>query len=226
MMAEKKTLEQIFKEKDTTPTLKALAHVHDLPPVRFYTVAKQPQEGKVYDPNVYNWDAVQRFIERRFDAEDAKFSSLEEVVDAAIKADEELKLQDGRRGGKGGVKIETFEAEVKGEMKEVQKRKYPSLEKEANQPVVLKKDPNVYKIVFQTSTHTVLVPVNSKMEPKNDDVIIKSNLMLNLNAVPPTSLEQEVKARFDADAAAEKKAPTADKDKTAEPAKQTPEKKR
>lgn len=183
-------------EKMGTPTLKALAHVHDLQPVRFYTVAKQPREGQVYDPRVYNWEAVQRFIERRFDAEDAKFSTLEEVLKAALEADEKLKLEDGRRGGKsGGAKIETFEVEVKGEKKEIQKRKYPSLEKDANQPVVLKNEDHVYKIVFQTRTHTVLVPVDEKNEPINDDIVIKSNLMLNLHAVPPASLEKEIQER-------------------------------
>lgn len=200
-------IEQIM-EKKGTPTLKALAHVHDLPPVRFYTVAKQPREGQVYDPRVYNWEAIQRFIERRFDAEDAKFKSLDEVIDAALKADEELKLQDGRRGGRsGGVKIETFEVEINGETKEIQKRKYPSLEQDAEQFVALKKDDNVYKIVYQTRTHTVLVPVDAKKQPVNDEIIVKSNLMLNLHAVPPTALEKEVKERFDAAAKAPKAEP-------------------
>lgn len=210
---------EALMEKMGTPTLKALAHVHDLPPVRLYTVAKQPREGQVYDPRVYNWDALQRFIERRFDAEDAPFKNLEDVIAAALKADEELKLQDGRRGGRsGGTKVETFEVEINGEKKEIQKRKYPSLEKDAEQFVALKKDDNVYVIVYQTRTHTVLVPVDAQKNPVNDEIIVKSNLMLNLHAVPPTALEKEVKERFDAAAKAAQEAAAAPK---AEPAKET-----
>ena len=83
------------------PTLKAIAAVFDLNPVRLYSVAKQPKEGVVYDAKVYNWDAIERFITRRLDA-DQGLATLEDVIAAALAKDEELKANDGRRSSNRG----------------------------------------------------------------------------------------------------------------------------
>ncbi|MCM1220250.1 MAG: hypothetical protein NC548_37750, partial [Lachnospiraceae bacterium] len=94
-----------------TPSLKAFAGVFDLNPVRFYSVAKQPKEGVVYDAKVFNWDAIERFIMRRLDAAKG-LATLEDVVRAALVVEGELKQSDGRRrtargeGGAWGEKIE------------------------------------------------------------------------------------------------------------------------
>lgn len=188
-----KSLEDIMAERGI-PSLKAIALVHDLPPVRLYSVAKQPKEGEVYDAKVYNWDAVARFIQRRFDAEKG-FTSFEQVIDAAMAMDEELKGTDGRRTR--GTKVE--KVEVDGKL--VAQRKHPSFEIEAGMSVVLKGDDNVYKIVYQTVTHTVMIPVEADGTVISPDVKVISNGMLNYKGVGPADLDEAIKANFAAQAA-------------------------
>ena len=147
-------LEQIM-EQVGTPTLKAIAMVFDLQPVRLYSVAKQPKEGAVYDAKVYNWEAIERFITRRLSAESG-LATLEDVILKALEIDVELKQNDGRRSANRGLGVNK-KIEVDGEM--VAARKYPNFEMEANQLICLKKDARVYKIVYQTASHTVMVPV-------------------------------------------------------------------
>lgn len=186
-------IEKIMSELGT-PSLKAFAGVFDLNPVRLYSVAKQPKEGVVYDAKVFNWDAIERFITRRLDAEKG-LATLEDVVMAALAKDEELKANDGRRSrGEGsgyGAKIE-----VDGKM--VAKRRFANFEMESGQLVTLKKDPEVYAIVLQTASHTVLRPVNSAdpADFKGNDVKVISNGMLNFKGTGPSALEASIKERF------------------------------
>lgn len=186
-------IEKIMSELGT-PSLKAFAGVFDLNPVRLYSVAKQPKEGVVYDAKVFNWDAIERFIARRLDA-DKGLATLEDVVMAALAKDEELKANDGRRSrGEGsgyGAKIE-----VDGKM--VAKRRFANFEMENGQLVTLKKDPEVYAIVLQTASHTVLRPVNSAdpADFKGNDVKVISNGMLNFKGTGPSALEASIKERF------------------------------
>ena len=188
-------IEKIMAELGT-PSLKAFAGVFDLNPVRFYSVSKQPKEGVVYDAKVFNWDAIERFITRRLDAEKG-LATLEDVVKAALVVEEELKQSDGRRSsnrGEGsgyGEKIE-----VDGKM--VAKRRFANFEMENGQLVTLKKDPEVYAIVLQTASHTVLRPVNSAdaTDFKGNDVKVISNGMLNFKGTGPSALEASIKERF------------------------------
>ena len=186
-------IEKIVSELGT-PSLKALAAVFDLKPVRLYSVAKQPKEGVVYDAKVFNWDAIERFIVRRLDA-DKGLATLEDVVKAALVKDEEFKTNDGRRSrGEGsgyGEKIE-----VDGKM--VAKRRFANFEMENGQLVTMKKDPEVYAIVLQTASHTVLRPVNSAdpTDFKGNDVKVISNGMLNFKGTGPSALEASIKERF------------------------------
>lgn len=188
------TLEQIM-ETQGMPTLKAFAGVFNLNPVRLYSVAKQPKEGVVYDAKVFNWDAIERFITRRLDA-DKGLASLEDVVAKALEIDEELKKADGRRRALSGPN----KIEVDGKM--IPMRRYESFNMEAGQPVVLKKDPAIYAIVFQTASHTVLRAIKSKdlTDFASDEVKVISNGMLNMKGVAPTALETEIEARLTGDA--------------------------
>lgn len=188
---------QTIMEKKGTPTLKAIAAVFDLPAVRLYSVAKQPKEGEVYDAKVFNWDAVERFVARRFDV-DLGITSLEDVVDKALEIDVELKEKDGRRssGGGGVAKIQVGD-------KLVPARKFASFEMDSNAPIVLKKDPAVYKAVYQTITHTVLAPITSDGEFASPEVKVISNLMLNYKGIAPTQLDEAVNARFNGEFIAE-----------------------
>lgn len=188
-------IEKIMAELGT-PSLKAFAGVFDLNPVRFYSVAKQPKEGVVYDAKVFNWDAIERFITRRLDAEKG-LATLEDVVKAALVVEEELKQSDGRRSsnrGEGSAYGEKIE--VDGKM--VAKRRFANFEMENGQLVTLKKDPEVYAIVLQTASHTVLRPVNSAdpTDFKGNDVKVISNGMLNFKGTGPSALEASIKERL------------------------------
>lgn len=193
-MAEMNTLQQIMEEKGT-PTLKAIAHVFGLPPVRLYSVAKQPKEGEIYDAKVYNWDAIERFVTRRLDP-DTEIATLEDVVTKALELDEQFHLQDGRRSSnRGGSAVKTIEVDGK----IIQTRKFSNFEMENGMLVCLKKDPHVYKMVLQTLSHTVLVPVkNVEGEIASQDVKVISNTMLNHKGVGPGALEDAIKERFEA----------------------------
>lgn len=191
-------IERIMEEKGQ-PSLKAIAAVFDLNPVRLYSVAKQPKEGVVYDAKVFNWDAIERFINRRLDA-DKGLATLEDVIEAALAKDVELQAADGRRKENRGSGGYGEKIEVDGVM--IAKRRYANFEKENGQMVTLKKDPEVYTIVLQTASHTVLRPLAEALvagyDPvfKGNDVKVISNGMLNLKGTGPSALADSVQARF------------------------------
>lgn len=193
-------IEQIMEQKGQ-PTLKAIAAVFDLNPVRLYSVAKQPKEGVVYDAKVYNWDAIERFINRRLDA-DKGLATLEDVIDAALVKDEELKASDGRRSSnRGEGSAWNAKIEVDGQM--IAKRRFANFEMENGCLVTLKKDPEVYAIILQTASHTVLRPVlcAEKNEAgeyffKGNDIKVISNGMLNMKGTGPSVLEASIEERF------------------------------
>lgn len=174
-----------------TPTLKAIAAVFGLQAIRLYTVAKQPKAGEVFDPHVYNWDAIERFILRRLPVENGP-QTLEEVLIAALAIDVELKNQDGRRSSS----LKSTKEMITVDGREIPKRKYPNFEADAGKPIVLKKDPMVYGIVYQTVSHTVLRPVTRENEFCADEVKVISNLMLNMKGVAGDFLEGACEERW------------------------------
>ena len=193
-------IEQIMEQKGQ-PTLKAIAAVFDLNPVRLYSVAKQPKEGVVYDAKVYNWDAIERFINRRLDA-DKGLATLEDVIDAALIKDEELKASDGRRSSNRG-EGSAWNAKIEVDGKMIAKRRFANFEMENGCLVTLKKDAEVYAIVLQTASHTVLRPVicADKNEAgeyffKGNDVKVISNGMLNMKGTGPSGLQASIEERF------------------------------
>lgn len=178
-------------ETKGAPTLKAIAAVFDIPTQRIYSVAKQPKEGEVYDAKVYNWDAIERFITRRLNA-DKGLGTLEEVIDAALVIDTELKEKDGRRSANRGGTIQKITVDGV----EVPVRKYKNFEMEEGKPVCLKKDANVYGIVMQTLTHTVLRPIKEDGSFASETVKVISNSMLNMKGTGPSALDEAVQKRF------------------------------
>lgn len=184
-----------------TPSLKAIAAVFDLNPVRLYSVAKQPKEGVVYDAKVFNWDAIERFINRRLDA-DKGLATLEDVIQAALIKDEELKQNDGRRSSNRGEGT-PYGAKIEVDGKQIAKRRFENFEMENGCLVTLKKDAEVYAIVLQTASHTVLRPVvcAEKNEAgeyvfKGNDVKVISNGMLNFKGTGPSGLQASIDERF------------------------------
>lgn len=182
---------QEIMEMKGVPTLKAIAAVFDIPNQRIYTVAKQPKEGEVYDAKVYNWDAIERFVMRRLDP-DKGLATLEDVIDAALIKDEEFKEADGRRSANRGTSVN--KVEIDGKL--VATRKYRNFEMDENVFVCLRKDANVYKIVMQTLTHTVLRPVNADGEFCSETVKVISNGMLNMKGAGPNAIEEAIAKRF------------------------------
>lgn len=182
---------QEIMEMKGVPTLKAIAAVFDIPNQRIYTVAKQPKEGEVYDAKVYNWDAIERFVMRRLDP-DKGLATLEDVIDAALVKDEEFKEADGRRSANRGTSVN--KVEIDGKL--VATRKYRNFEMDENVFVCLRKDANVYKIVMQTLTHTVLRPVSADGEFCSETVKVISNGMLNMKGAGPNAIEEAIAKRF------------------------------
>ena len=156
------------------------------------SVAKQPKEGEVYDAKVFNWDAIERFITRRLDAEKG-LATIEDVIEAALIKDAELKEQDGRRSANRG---EGRNEKITVDGKEVAVRKYKNFEMEADTYVCLRKDAAVYKIVMQTLTHTVLRAVNADGTFASEAVKCISNSMLNMKGAGPASIEEAIQKRF------------------------------
>lgn len=182
---------QTAMELNGNPTLKALATAIGLPAPRLYSVAKQPQEGMVYDAKAFNWDALERFVERRLDAEKG-IGTLEEVAAKAAEAEIALRESDGRHKG-GKATIDTIEVDGK----TIPVRKFSNFEIGAELPVVLKGDTAVYKIVYQTVSHTVLVPIKNKEgEVASQAVKVISNTMLNSKGFGPVQLEAEIAKRL------------------------------
>lgn len=186
-----------------TPSLKAIAGVFELNPVRIYSVAKQPKEGVMYDPHVYNWDAIERFVTRRLDPEKG-LATLQDVITKALEIDKTLKETDGRRGANRG-EGEAWNAKVEVDGVMVAKRRFANFDINANLPVVLKQDPEVYAIVLQTATHTVMRPLNSRdlTDFKGNSVKVISNGMMNMKGTPPSKLEAAVQKRFSGEYAKE-----------------------
>ena len=184
---------QEIMETMGTPTLKAIAEVFGVPSQRIYSVAKQPKEGVVYDAKVYNWEAIERFITRRLDA-DKGLATLEDVIAAALVIDEELKERDGRRSGnrQGAATIQKITVDGK----EIPVRKYSNFEMDADMLVCLRKDANVYKIVLQTLSHTCLRPVGPDGEFCSETVKVISNGMLNMKGAGPSAIEDAIAKRF------------------------------
>lgn len=186
-------IQEIMEEKGQV-SLKAIASVFSVPPNRIYSVAKQPKEGEVYDAKVYNWEAIERFCLRRLD-ETKGYGTLEDVIDIALEADKAFKLNDGRRARGGSATIEMITVDGK----EIPKRKYDSFEMANGNPVCFRGDNNVYKIVLQTESHTVLVPISDLSGTvASQDVKVVSNTMMNHKGISPMGLQAAIDERFNA----------------------------
>lgn len=132
------------------PTLKAIATVLEIAPVRLYAVGKQPKEGEVYSAKTYNWDAIDRFITRRL-SEDKGYGTMEEFLKLVEEVDKELASQDGRKGRRastGANKISVGD-------KEMPARKYNV---QVGDKVMLKKELHTvpYTVMLTSDTHIVL----------------------------------------------------------------------
>ena len=163
------------------PSLRAIAEALGTPQQRSYSVSKQPKMGEVYDPKVYNWDAITKFVEKRLSDE---LPTFEAVINKALEIDAELAQRDGRRGTRSSSK----ELIQVGD-KFVPARKYNF---EIGDEIALKGDGNVYKVVYQTSVSMVLQPI---APVESEALTCLSNWTLNQKILGAAQLAEGIEAR-------------------------------
>lgn len=200
------------------PSLKAFALALEVSPTRVYAIARKPIPGAVYDPDAANWDALSTFFAGKLVADDQEgYHSMEDLVTAAIEKDEWLKENDGRRAGAvSGSNL----IEVDGEKIPMRKAAIFEMGSEKESLVCFKKDVNVYKMVYQTASFTVLRPVAEDGSFAKSELKVVSNLTLNTKCVVPCDMERAIKERFSGEYAAKLEAQAAAK-ADAEAAEQT-----
>lgn len=174
-------LSTIEKMGVAQPSLRAIAEALGTPQQRIYSVSKQPKMGEVYDPKVYNWDAITKFVEKRLSDE---LPTFEAVINKALEIDAELAQRDGRRGTRGSSK----ELIQVGD-KFVPARKYNF---EIGDEVALKGDGNVYKVVYQTPVSMVLQPI---APVESEALTCLSNWTLNQKILGASQLAEGIEAR-------------------------------
>jgi hypothetical protein len=183
-------LAEIERRGIERPELQAIALALGLHPTRLYAVAKQPKEGEIYDARVYNWDAIDRFLARRFSAD--KFpKGYDDLLDKVIEVAATLKAQDGRRSVKTSDDSKFIKLGDK--LVPIRKDSY-----ELGQEVLIKDDKEklVYTVVMITETHLVVQPKGST------ELISFSNNTVNWRFVPPHRFAEELKKRQEAAAQA------------------------
>lgn len=167
------------------PTLKAIAAALDVPQQRIYTVAKQPKAGEVYDANVYNWEALDRFITRRLDA-DKGLATHEDVITKAIELDVEFKKNDGRKGTRASTKADIVMAD--GTLMPARKKAM-----EVGDHVMLRQDkaPFEYEIVMLTETHAVLKRIDTSALSCYSNWTINQKFILDHTSFDELKAERE-----------------------------------
>lgn len=174
-------LSTIEKMGVAQPSLRAIAEALGTPQQRIYSVSKQPKMGEVYDPKVYNWDAITKFVEKRFSDE---LPTFEAVINKALEIDAELAQRDGRRGVRSSSK-----ELIKVGDKFVPARKYNF---EIGDEIALKGDGNVYKVVYQTEVSMVLQPI---APVESEALTCLSNWTLNQKILGAAQLAEGIEAR-------------------------------
>lgn len=88
-------------EERKYPSMRAIAEAVGGNQQRVYTIAKQPIAGQPYDPDVINWDAIERFVTKRLNPDEG-IGTYDEVIAKAYDFDANKKAHDRRRGVSGG----------------------------------------------------------------------------------------------------------------------------
>ena len=201
-------IDAVCPEGTEKPTLKAIAAALDVPQQRIYSVAKQPKAGEVYDANVYNWDAIDRFITRRLDPD--TMPTHEDVIRKALEMDQVFKTQDRRRG----VRATTKNDIVLADGTSMPARK---MNLEIGTKVMLKKEeePHVYEVVLMTESHVILQRVGTSIlasysnwtanqkfltdETRFDELIESRKTALEARKTPTSEQPDEAEAIPEAD---------------------------
>lgn len=143
-----KTLE---KMEVAQPSLRAIAEALGVPQTRLYSVSKLPVPGVTYDPKVYNWDAITKFVTKRIGG-DNEHQTLEDVINAALEIDATFASRDTRRRNVGGSAKAMVDI---GDGTLVPARKFTV---ELGDIIVTKNSDTKYKVVYMTDAGIVLQP--------------------------------------------------------------------
>ena len=173
----------VMAEMGIEPSLKAIAAALNVPQQRIYSVAKQAKAGEVYDPRVYNWDAIDRFILRRLDPD--TLPTVQAVIEKAVELDKEFQTKDGRRAPRATTKAGISMAD--GTVMPARK-----VELAVGDRVMLKGEtqPKVYGVAMLTDTHAVLALENSTV------LACYSNWTMNQKLIPPARVDEVLAERL------------------------------
>lgn len=144
-----KTLEKMDVAQ---PSLRAIAEALGVPQTRLYSVSKLPVPGVTYDPKVYNWEAITKFVTKRIGG-DNEHQTLEDVINAALEIDATFASRDTRRRNVGGGSAKTMVDIGDGTL--VPARKFAV---ELGDIIVTKNSDTKYKVVYMTDAGVVLQP--------------------------------------------------------------------
>lgn len=186
----------------TQPTLKAIATVLEIPATRLYALGKKPVAGQVYDPDMVNFDAISDYIATKLDEGKTAFTSMEEVIVAAVEKDAWFK-ENSVRSVAGANLIDVDGAKMP-------KRKADMFEmgSDAESLICFKHDGNVYKMVAQSLGYTAIRAVNEDGSFAREEIRVVSNSTLNTKCVAPVNMADAIAERFSGEYA-EKVAETA-----------------
>ena len=142
------------------PSLKAFAEALEVAPQRLYTVSKQPKEGEIYNANEYNWDAIERFVERRLDP-DKGLNTIKDVVTKALEYDALNRSSDKRKIRRSGNAMQSSGyLAPNGSL--IPPRKFAA---EVGDQIMLRRDeePIRYEIVMLSETSVVVQRVDTPL---------------------------------------------------------------
>lgn len=166
------------------PSLKAVSMLLGVSSTRIYTVAKTPAQNDEYVQDEHNWHAVAQYCLSK-----KPTMALGDIILAALAIDAELRRNDKRYKTAEQVVYTTINGE------NVVLRKYPEHDMAANKVVVLRDDPNLYKIVYQTLLCSVLQPVDADGNFISQQCRMVTNKVLNKNGFHGTGLEEAINRR-------------------------------
>jgi len=177
----------IDKHPKGKPSLKALALAVEENPKKIYRVAKYLYKGRQMRKRENNWYAIDNFLRNRM-ADPTDIAQLTAIVSRAHEIDIELTAKDRRRTGTGFYS-QVKDIELKGGKWYPKRREaYMEFQPESDQ------EPNplyhnclglkgiVYRMVYQSETHSLLREIDENEAFVNEMPKLTSNIMLNTQA--------------------------------------------
>lgn len=169
-----------------TPSMQSLALVMGMPTTKLIAVAKEPIDGS--PATGINWTSLTTFCNQWIASPDNLYcATMDDLIREALERDAKL-------GDKRGVSRNMVE--VDGQF--IQRRKASMFEMgDTNESLIcLAGEQEVYKMVYQTLSFTVLRAVNPDGSFATEDVRALSNKTLNAKCVHPFRMKDEIAKRF------------------------------